>query len=127
TLPKALKVDGINFAKQMLLVIEDGTQPMVGVSGGGPPSAPLAVTVVRLERDAAGKTLTVHWQRFPRRPEHGMITHPLEAVLVERVEGEVKFNRLPDAKGDVKPAAGGAVVARVFFRDGWPPDPPRAE
>src|SRR4051812_23125859 len=51
TVPKALKVEAIDFKKHMLVVIEDGTQPMVGISGGGPPSALYAVQVFRIDRE----------------------------------------------------------------------------
>src|SRR5439155_3635975 len=43
TAAKAFKVQRIDFTKQMILAVEDGTQPMVGVSGGGAPSALYAV------------------------------------------------------------------------------------
>src|SRR5437870_1312934 len=64
TVPKALKVEGIDFKKQMLVVIEDGTQPMVGVSGGGPPSALYAVEVFRIDR-IDDKNMTVHYRLVP--------------------------------------------------------------
>ena len=40
TAAKSFKLSSIDFDKTMILAIEDGTQPMVGVSGGSPPSAP---------------------------------------------------------------------------------------
>src|SRR5438046_8363409 len=46
TTAKAFKLPAIDFEKYMILAVEDGTQPMVGVSGGGAPSAPYAVTIV---------------------------------------------------------------------------------
>src|ERR1700730_13357185 len=33
------RVETIDFKKQMIVAIGDGTQPLVGISGGGPPSA----------------------------------------------------------------------------------------
>lgn len=124
--PKTLKVDGIDFKTQMVLAVEDGSQPMVGVSGGGPPSAPLVVNITRVEKDEAGKTMTVYWKRVPRGKDQ-LLTRPLEAVLVERFAGEVKFHQIgvearPDTNGtEVK------VLARAAWPDGWPPEAPRQE
>src|SRR5438045_180393 len=56
TIPQSLGVTAIDFKKSMLLALEDGTQPLVGVSGGGAPSALYAVTIVRVERDETAKT-----------------------------------------------------------------------
>jgi hypothetical protein len=131
TVPKALKVDAIDFAKQMLVVVEDGTQPMVGVSGGGPPSAMYAVAVHRIDRDDAAKAVTVHYRLVPRGKDQGVLTRPLEAVLVEQFDGEVKFNKLPPAdKPGKEPEPAGKEVkplARAFWADGWKPEAPRQE
>ncbi len=125
TAAKAFKVDAIDFDKYMMVAVEDGTQPMVGVSGGGPPSAPYVVSIVRI--DHVGKTLTVRWRRLPRDKDQ-VLTRPLEAVLVERSDAEVTFDRLPDppAKPEAPAAAGKEVapVARAFWPDGWPPEAP---
>lgn len=59
TAAKAFKLDAIDFDKHMILAVEDGTQPMVGVSGGVRPAG-ARVEVTRAETDAAGKTLTVY-------------------------------------------------------------------
>ncbi|HUR53350.1 MAG TPA: hypothetical protein VMZ71_04430 [Gemmataceae bacterium] len=130
TAAKAFKVAAIDFDKHMALAVEDGTQPMVGVSGGGPPSAPYAVSIVRVDRDEAGKTLTVRWRRLPRGKDQ-ILTRPLDAVLVERFGGEVKFDRLPDPPAEPKlpPLVGKEVpvAARAFWPDGWPPEAPRTE
>lgn len=127
TVPKVLKVDSLDFKKQMLLAVEDGTQPMVGVSGGGPPSAPLALVFVRVERN--DKTMTVFWGRVPREPKHGIITRPLVAALVEHFDGDVKFQRLPDKPADEPKPAGTKVkiLAEAFWREGWPKESPRQE
>jgi hypothetical protein len=128
TAAKAFKLDAIDFAKSMIVAVEDGTQPMVGVSSGGPPSAPYTVSIVRIDRD--GTTLTVRWRRLPRDKDR-VLTRPLEAVLVERSDAEVKFDRLPDppAKPEAPPPAGKEVapVGRAFWPDGWPPEAPRQE
>ena len=131
TVPKALKVETIDFKKQMLVVIEDGTQPMVGISGGGPPSAMYAVAVYRIDRDDAAKTMTVHYRLVPRGKDQGVLTRPLEVVLIDKFDGEVKFNKLPPAdKPGKDPEAAGKEVkpaARAFWADGWKPEAPRQE
>ncbi|MDB5308268.1 MAG: hypothetical protein JWO38_2470 [Gemmataceae bacterium] len=128
TAAKAFKLDAIDFDKYMIVAVEDGTQPMVGVSGGGPPSAPYTVSIVRIDRD--DKMLTVRWRRLPRDKDQ-VLTRPLEAVLVGRFDAEVKFDRLPDppAKPEA-PAAAGKDVApagRASWPDGWPPEAPQKE
>src|SRR5205814_3380599 len=95
TVPKALKAEAIDFKKHMLVVIEDGTQPMVGVSGGGPPSALYAVSVFRVDRDDDAKKMVVHWRLVPRGKDQPVLTRPLEAVLIEKFDGAVSFNKLP--------------------------------
>src|SRR5437868_4969440 len=131
TVPRALKVDAIDFKKQMLVVIEDGTQPMVGVSGGGPPSALYAVEVFRIDRNDDARTMTVHYRLVPRGKDQGVLTRPLEAVLIEKLDGEVKFNKLApaDKPGKEPEAVGKEVkpVARGFWADGWKPEAPRQE
>jgi hypothetical protein len=130
TVAKAFKLPAIDFDKHMILAVEDGTQPMVGVSGGGPPSAPYTISIVRIDRDEAGKSIIVRWRRLPRDKDQ-MLTRPLEAVLVERSDAEVKFDRLPDppAKPESPPLAGKEVVlvGRAFWPDGWPPEAPRKD
>lgn len=129
TVPKAFKTEAIDFKKHMLVVIEDGTQPMVGISGGGPPSALYAVQVFRIDREES--KMTVHWRLVPRGKDQPVLTRPLEAVLVEKFDGEVKFNKLPSAdKPGKEPAVAGkevAVVARAFWPEGWKPEAPRQE
>jgi hypothetical protein len=128
TAAKAFKLDAINFDKYMVVAIEDGTQPMVGVSGGGSPSAPYVVSIVRIDRD--GKGLTVRWRRLPRDKDQ-VLTRPLEAVLVEGSDAVVTFDRLPDppAKPEAPPQFGKEVVpaGRAFWPDGWPPEALRTE
>lgn len=133
TVAKAFKRDTLDFTKHMILAVEDGTQPMVGVSGGGPPSALYAVEIVRVETDAPGKTMTVHWRRVPRGKDQGVLTRPLAAVLIDRFGGDVTFDRLPpsDQPGAEKlpPVVGKEIkpVARALGPDGWPPEAPRQE
>ncbi len=130
TVAKAFQTAAIDFDKSMILAVEDGTQPMVGVSGGGPPSAPYTVAIVRIDRDNVGKTLAVRWRRLPRGRDQ-VLTRPLAAVLVARSDAEVTFDRLPDPPAEVKepPASGEEVVAsaRAFWPDGWPPEAPRKD
>src|SRR6266545_6058829 len=131
TVPQALKVGRIDFTKQMLLVVEDGSMPLVGISGGGPPSAPYAVAITRVERDGEAKRLTVSWRRVRPDKAQGVLTRPLQAVLIDRFDGEVAFRRLPpaDQAGAKDPSPAGQEVrpvARAFWPDGWSPEaPPR--
>jgi hypothetical protein len=131
---RSLKVKALDFERQMLVAVADGDQPMVGVSGGGPPSMPCRIDIRRLEVDGGGKVLTAHWQRVPRDPASGLITYPLAAALVERFEGEVKFDQLP-TKGSAEAASkpeepetvsGRAVKiqAQAFWPDGWHEESP---
>ena len=128
TVPKAFGLAALDFTKHMIVAVEDGTQPMVGVSGGGPPSAPYTVSIVRVDPGEGGKALTVRWRRLPRGKDQ-VLTRPLEAVLVARSDAAVTFDRLPDppARPANPPAAGRevAVVGRAFWPDGWPPEAPR--
>lgn len=124
---RSLKVDAIDFDKQMLLVVSDGTLPMVGVSGGGPPSVPNRVEVARVATDEGGKTMFVSWRLAPKEAKD-LITLPLEVVLVPRFEGEVKFERVAartaapgEEKGEGKPVQ---VAARAFWPDGWKAEEP---
>ena len=131
TVASALKVDAVDFKQQMMVVIEDGTQPLVGVSGGGAPSALYAVAVFRVDRDDTAKTMTIHWRLVPRGKDQGILTRPLEVVLVDRFDGEVKFNKLAAADKPMKaPELVGKEVtpiARAFWPDGWQPEAPRQE
>jgi hypothetical protein len=131
---RSLKVEAIDFDRQMLVAVGDGDQPLVGISGGGPPSAPCCIDIPLVEMDRGGKVLTVHWQRVPRDPAAGVITYPLGAALVERFEGEVQFDQLPTkgsvAVGPKPPEAGRArgqavkIQARAFWPDGWREESP---
>jgi hypothetical protein len=79
-LQKAFKLDKVDYDKQMLVVITGGTQP----SGG-----------FRLEAQkvvADGKTLTIHWKlHAPKDVATAVITHPATLVLVDRSNGEIRF------------------------------------
>src|SRR5688572_26045752 len=68
SLAKALGVLAVDFDKHMLLVVADYSQPMVGVSGGGPPSALFRTEIQQVQVDEAGKVLTVYWRFVPRGP-----------------------------------------------------------
>lgn len=127
TVPKAFEREAIDFEKQMVLAVEDRGQPLVGSSTGGPPSALYSVSIVRIELDEPRRSMTVFWRRVPRGKDQGILSHPLEAVLVERFDGEVKFERLASTDGPAEPpppATGNGVapMARAFWPDGWPPE-----
>lgn len=85
------KVDKIDWETQMVVIATGGPKPTGGYS----------VEITGLT--VAGKTLTVKWKLTS--PEPGTIvsqafTHPGQAVLVERFEGDVKFD--PAAAKDPK-------------------------
>jgi len=85
-LAKALKVESIDWAKQMIIVVSGGVQRTGGYS----------VTVNKLE--VGDKVLTVHWKLNtpkPGQPVTQAITHPAQTILVERFEGEVRFDPAP--------------------------------
>ena len=55
-----------------------------------------SVTVNKLQAD--DKTLTVHWKLNtpkPGQPVTQAFTHPMQTLLVERFEGEVRFDPAP--------------------------------
>jgi len=78
----ALKVGGIDFAKQMV----------VGVSGGVQPAG-ARVEVTRATAGAGGKALTVYWKLHPAPPGKpaGGLAHPAEVVLLDRFAGAIHF------------------------------------
>jgi hypothetical protein len=91
-LVKQFKVDKIDWKTQMIVVVTGGVKPTGGYS----------VEVESL--NAKEKVLTVKWKlNSPKRgtfvPQ--IVTHPGQAVLTERFEGEVKFDP-PAPKGGAK-------------------------
>jgi hypothetical protein len=91
-LAKQFKVDKIDWTKQMIVVATGGRKNTGGYS----------VEFTGLE--VKDKTLTVKWKLNspkPGQPVTQAITHPAAAALVERFEGEVKFDPAPP-KGDDK-------------------------
>jgi hypothetical protein len=89
-LTKLLKVDDIDWKKQMLIVVTGGVKSTGGYS----------VDVTGLEvRD---NTMTVKWKlNTPTGAVTQAFTHPATVILVERFEGTVKFDS-PAGKPDVK-------------------------
>src|SRR5438094_8363136 len=75
--------------------------------------------------------MVVNWRLVPRGKDQPVLTRPLEAVLIEKFDGAVSFNKLPpaDKSGKDPPVAGKEVqvVARAFWPDGWKPEAPRQE
>jgi hypothetical protein len=89
-LAKMLKVEKIDWAKQMVILVSGGVQRTGGYS----------VNVEKLA--VADKTLTVHWKL--NTPKKGSIvtqalTHPGAIALVERFGGEVRFDPAPPKGG----------------------------
>jgi hypothetical protein len=88
TVAKALKMEDIDWKKQMVLV----------VSGGMKRSGGFKIEISKI--DVADNVLTVHWKLItpgPRSPVTATITHPAQTIVVERFEGKVAFDP-PGAK-----------------------------
>src|SRR5262245_54623772 len=86
-LAKTLKVDTIDWTKQMLIVVTAGVKPSGGYS--------VEITSLKV----ADKTLTVASKINPPKGfATQAFTHPGQVVLVPRFEGEVKF-AAPAAEG----------------------------
>jgi hypothetical protein len=91
-LAKQFKVDKIDWTKRMVVVATGGRKNTGGYS----------VEFTGLE--VKDKTLTVKWKLNspkPGQPVTQAVTHPAAAALVERFDGEVKFDP-PPPKGDDK-------------------------
>lgn len=91
---RSLKVQSIDFHSQMLIAVSGRMQPMVGVSGGGPPSALYRVVIRNVVHDDPTHSLIVLWQMLPREGA-GLISNPIAIALVKRFEGPVGFKQLP--------------------------------
>jgi hypothetical protein len=88
-LQKAFKLDKIDYAKHMLVVITGGTQP----SGG------FSVEATKARSD--GKILTLDWKlNKPSGFATTVLTHPAVIVLLDRFDGMVRFN--PSVEGKKK-------------------------
>src|SRR5581483_5545481 len=91
-LAKRFKLENIDWSKQMVVV----------ATGGRKNTGGYGVEFTGLE--VKDKTLTVKWKLNspkPGSPVTQAITHPAAAALVERFDGEVKFDPAPP-KGDGK-------------------------
>ncbi len=113
---RTLGVASIDFAKQMVVAVGDGTQPLVGVSGGGSPSAPLRVEITGAALAEDG-SLAVHWRRARRGEE--ILTAPLALALLERTDGVVTFARTPDDADPPREDGRKLLLARALWPDGW--------
>jgi len=83
TVAKALKVDDIDWKKQMVIVVTGGVKRTGGYS----------VEITKIE--TADKVMTVHWKLNspkPGSPVTQTITHPALTVIVDRFEGKVVFD-----------------------------------
>jgi hypothetical protein len=79
-LAKALKVDTIDWSKQMLVVVTGGVKPTGGWQ----------IDVLKVTVD--GKNCVVSWQlNPPKGVATQAFTHPAVVALVDRCDGEVKF------------------------------------
>ncbi len=104
---KALKVDTIDFDKQMLVAVGAGAKPTGGYR----------VEITKADTDDAGKTMTVHWKLHSPKPGDIVtqaFTYPAEVILVERFKGEVKVDpALPKEKEKELPAPPPRTETRV--------------
>jgi hypothetical protein len=88
---KTLKVDDIDWKKQMVIVATGGMKRTGGYS----------VEITKIE--TADMVMTVHWKlNSPKAgsPVTQTITHPAQTVLVERFEGKVVFDPPAAKDGD---------------------------
>jgi hypothetical protein len=88
---KALKIDDIDWKRQMLLVVTGGMKRTGGYN----------VEITKIE--TADKVMTVHWRlNAPKAgsPVTQTITHPAQTALVERFDGKVVFNPPLAREGD---------------------------
>jgi hypothetical protein len=91
TVAKALKIDNIDWKKQMVIVVTGGMKRTGGYN----------VEITKI--DTADKVMTVHWKlNTPkaRSPVTQTITHPALTVIVERIEGKVVFDPSLARQGD---------------------------
>ena len=92
---RMLKVEKIDWSKQMLLVVSAGTRRTGGYR--------VEVTDLTLSKDG---TLTVKWKLNTPRPGGPVtqaITHPAQTLLVDRFEGKVNFDPPAPKKLDAPP------------------------
>jgi len=90
---KQLKVDAIDFKKQMIIVVSGGVQRTGGYS----------VDVKGLK--IKDKVLIVEWKLNTPKPGAFVtqaLTHPAQTILVERFDGEVRFDPPPPKGGGKK-------------------------
>jgi hypothetical protein len=134
-LAQHLGLAAADFDKHMLIVVADFSQPMVGVSGGGPPSALFRTEIQQVQVDAAGKVLTVYWRFVPRGPMDAIISAPVAVALVPKFEGEVNFVRLQTPGGKGPPGEDAAIpkapegkevkaLGKVYWPNGWQAEAP---
>jgi hypothetical protein len=84
--PRALKVDAIDFDRQMI----------VGVSAGVQSGAGYRVELLRVEKDADKNRLTVFWKLVaPKKKNEGGLSHPAAVALVEKSDLPVRFAEEP--------------------------------
>lgn len=85
-LAKNLKVDAIDWKKQMVIVISGGSQRTGGYS------------VEAKSLEVKDGKLTVHWKlNVPTGIVTQAFTHPTQTILVDRFEGDVVFDPAPPA------------------------------
>lgn len=97
SLAKMLKVDSIDWKKQMVIVISGGTQRTGGYS------------VEAKSLEVKGDKLIVHWKLNTPAPGSFVtqaFTNPAQTILVDRFEGPVEYNPLSPPAGGIKKKLG---------------------
>jgi hypothetical protein len=82
-LAKALKLEAIDWSKQMVIGINGGTRPTGGYS------------VEVISATVQNNKLTIYWKLNtpkPGQPVTQALTHPAQTVVIDRYEGPVEFN-----------------------------------
>ena len=85
-LAKALKVEAIDWKKQMVIVVSGGERPTGGY------------TVETKPLEVKDGKLIVHWKiNVPKGIVPQIVTHPALTILVDRFAGDVVFDPAPPA------------------------------
>lgn len=79
---KALQIEKVDLGKHMIIGVAAGTQA----------SSKRSVHIERITLDAVGKVMTVKWKMNADSGADGSLSNPSEVVLVDRFDGQVKFD-----------------------------------
>ncbi len=88
----AFKLPGIDWTKQMVIVVSGGPQPTGGYG------------IIAKSVEIKGNRLVVNWELLRPDPSSNVtqaFTHPTVTILVDRFDGDVEFNPKAPMRGDV--------------------------